>query len=38
MDLKVGYLYHIKDEFFGIVKDQYLMVNKNEKRGVNLFF
>lgn len=36
MELKVGYLYHIKDEFFETIKDKYLMVNKNEKRPVYL--
>ena len=27
MTIKLGYLYHIKDEFFEVVKDKYLMRN-----------
>ena len=28
MEVKTGYLYHIKDEFFDVVKDENLMSNK----------
>ena len=27
MEVKTGYLYHIKDEFFSIVNDENLMTN-----------
>lgn len=27
MEIKVGYLYHIKDEFFDLINDKYLMLN-----------
>lgn len=30
MEVKQGYSYHIKDEFFDLVKDKYLMSNKEE--------
>ena len=34
MEIKTGYLYHIKDEFFDVVKDNSLMQNheKGKKR------
>lgn len=28
MEIKQGYAYHIKDEYFTMVKDKYLMKNK----------
>ena len=33
MEIKTGYLYHIKDEFFDIVNDENLMTN--HERGKN---
>lgn len=30
MEIKQGYSYHIKDEFFGVVQDKYLMGNKED--------
>ena len=30
MEVKQGYSYHIKDEFFDVVQDKYLMGNKEE--------
>ena len=28
MEIKQGYSYHIKDEFFDLIQDKYLMSNK----------
>ena len=30
MEIRQGYSYHIKDEFFDLVKDKYLMSNKEQ--------
>lgn len=30
MEIKQGYAYHIKDEYFTMVKDKYLMKNKED--------
>lgn len=37
MEIKVGYLYHIKDEFFALVNDDNLMANHERgKKGLYL--
>ena len=33
MEIQQGYSYHIKDEFFDLVQDKYLMSNK-ERAGI----
>ena len=30
MEIRQGYSYHIKDEFFNLVQDKYLMSNKEQ--------
>lgn len=30
MEIRQGYSYHIKDEFFDLVQDKYLMSNKEQ--------
>lgn len=30
MEIQQGYSYHIKDEFFDLVQDKYLMSNKEQ--------
>lgn len=30
MEIKQGYAYHIKDEYFTMAKDEYLMKNKED--------
>ena len=30
MEIRQGYSYHIKDEFFNLVRDKYLMNNKEQ--------
>lgn len=30
MEVKQGYSYHIKNEFFDMIKDKYLMSNKED--------
>ena len=30
MEIQQGYSYHIKDEFFDLVQDKYLMINKEQ--------
>lgn len=38
MEIKTGYLYHIKDDFFDKVKDKGLMINhKNGHSGPTYF-
>ena len=37
MEIKTGYLYHIKDEYFDVVDDDSLMQN-HEKGKTNLFY
>ena len=32
MEIRQGYSYHIKDEFFDLVQDKYLMSNKQEEK------
>ena len=31
MEIRQGYSYHIKDEFFDLVQDKYLMSNKEQE-------
>lgn len=33
MEIKQGYSYHIKDDFFDFVQDKYLMGNKENYNG-----
>ena len=38
MEVKTGYLYHIKDEFFDVVNDDNLMTNHERGKTSNLFY
>ena len=38
MEVKTGYLYHIKDEFFDVVKDENLMSNKERGHKLPTYF
>ena len=38
MEIKTGYLYHIKDEFFEIYEDENLMTNHERGKKTNIFY
>lgn len=38
MEIKTGYLYHIKDIYFDIVNDENLMQNHEKGKKINLFY
>lgn len=38
MEIKTGYLYHIKDEYFIIVNDDSLMQNHEKGKKANIFY
>ena len=36
MEIQQGYSYHIKDEFFDLIQDKYLMSNKEQRYLISL--
>ena len=38
MEIKTGYIYHIKDEFFGKINDKWLMINHENDRARPTYF
>ena len=38
LEIKTGYLYHIKDQYFNVVNDENLMQNREKGKKRNLFY
>lgn len=38
MEIKAGYLYHIKDEFFDVVNDEILIWNHEKGKKIPTYF